>query len=60
MDNAEVESTRRQGTGLGFAFVVVEDACSGQEAAEHCFAFQKIFPRHGRVRSAEEVLKALA
>ena len=26
--NAGVESTARQGTGLGFAFVVVEDACA--------------------------------
>src|SRR3984957_1916359 len=29
--NAGVESTARQGTGLGFGFVVVEDACSGQD-----------------------------
>ena len=29
--NAGVESTARQGTGLGFAFVLVEDACSSPE-----------------------------
>ena len=28
--NDGVESTARQGTGLGFAFVLVEDACSSQ------------------------------
>jgi nicotinamidase-related amidase len=58
--NRGVESTLRQGTGLGFAFVVVEDACSGQDAEEHRFAFERIFPRLARVRTVEEVLKALA
>ena len=58
--NAGVESTLRQGTGLGLGFVVVEDACSGQDAEEHRFAVAKIFPRLARVRTTEEVLKALA
>jgi nicotinamidase-related amidase len=58
--NAGVESTARQGTGLGFGFVVVEDACSGQDAEQHRFAFEKIFPRICRVRSTDEVLAALA
>lgn len=58
--NAGVESTLREGTGLGFAFVVVEDACSAQDGDEHRFAFEKIFPRLARVRTTEEVLKALA
>jgi nicotinamidase-related amidase len=55
-----VESTLRQGTGLGLGFVVVEDACSGQDVEEHRFAFERIFPYLARVRTAEEVLKALA
>jgi nicotinamidase-related amidase len=58
--NAGVESTLRQGTGLGLGFVVVEDACSGQDAEEHRFAFDKTFPRLARVRATQEVLKALA
>ena len=58
--NAGVESTARQGTGLGFGFVVVEDACSGQDGEQHHFAFEKIFPRLCRVRSTNEVLAALA
>ena len=37
-----------------------ECACSGQDAQEHRFAFERIFPRLARVRTAEEVLKALA
>src|SRR5580698_7545410 len=58
--NAGVESTARQGTGLGFGFVVVEDACSGQDGEQHRFAFEKIFPRLSRVRSTNEVIAALA
>ena len=57
--NIGVESTLRQGTGLGFAFIVVEDACSGQSAEDHRFAFANIFSRLARVRSTEEVLKAI-
>jgi nicotinamidase-related amidase len=58
--NAGVESTARQGTGLGFAFVLVEDACSAQNAEHHRFAFKNIFPRLTRVRTTDEVLAALA
>lgn len=57
--NAGVESTARQGAGLGLAFVVVEDACSSTDAESHKFAFEKIFPRLARVRTTEEVLEAL-
>ncbi|HEY2544551.1 MAG TPA: isochorismatase family protein [Candidatus Acidoferrum sp.] len=58
--NAGVESTARQGTGLGFALVLVEDACAGQDAEEHRFAFEKTFPRLARVRATDEVIAALA
>ena len=58
--NWGVESTLRQGTGLGFAFIVAEDACSAQDGQEHRFAFEKTFPRLARVRTAAEVIKALA
>jgi nicotinamidase-related amidase len=58
--NGGVESTLRQGTGLGFAFIVAEDACSGQDGEEHRFAFEKTFPRLARVRTAAEVIRALA
>ena len=57
--NHGVESTARQGTGLGFAFVLVEDACAGQDVEEHRFAFEKIFPRLARVRATDEVVAAL-
>jgi nicotinamidase-related amidase len=58
--NAGVESTARQGSGLGFAFVLVEDACSSQNAEHHRFAFENIFPRLTRVRTTDEVLSSLA
>jgi nicotinamidase-related amidase len=57
--NHGVESTARQGTGLGFAFVLVEDACTGVDAEEHRFAFEKIFPRLARIRATDEVIAAL-
>ena len=58
--NAGVESTARQGTGLGFALVLVEDACSSQNAEHHRFAFEHIFPCIARVGSTDEVLAAYA
>jgi nicotinamidase-related amidase len=57
--NIGVESTARQGTGLGFAFVIVEDACSTFDTDMHRFAFEKIFPRLARVRKTGEVIAAL-
>jgi nicotinamidase-related amidase len=57
--NSGVESTARQGTGLGFAFVLVEEACAGQDAEQHRFAFENTFPRLTRVRTTGEVLAAL-
>ncbi|MFY9673890.1 MAG: isochorismatase family protein [Terriglobales bacterium] len=59
--NIGVESTARQGTGLGFAFVVVEDICASNMGADaHRFAFEKIFPRLGRVRKSDDVIAGLA
>jgi nicotinamidase-related amidase len=57
--NIGVESTARQGTGLGFGFVIVEDACSARDAGDHRHSFEKIFPRLARVRTTDEVIAAL-
>ncbi len=57
--NIGVESTLRQGTGLGFGFVTVEDACSTFSAEMQSFAFSAIFPRLSRVRTTEQVLAAI-
>jgi len=58
--NFGVESTARQGTGLGFAFVIVEDACTSLDSQAHRFAFDTIFPRLARVRKTDEVVAAFA
>jgi nicotinamidase-related amidase len=57
--NMGVEGTLRQGTGLGFAFVTVEDACSTFSPEMQKFAFTAIFPRLSKVRTTEQVLEAL-
>jgi nicotinamidase-related amidase len=58
--NVGVESTVRQGTGLGFAFIVVEDACGSPSLEEHQYAVKTIFPRLAKVRSTDQVIAALA
>jgi nicotinamidase-related amidase len=58
--NIGVESTLRQGSGLGFSFVTVEDACSTFSPEMQDFAFKTIFPRLSRVRNTRQVLEALA
>jgi nicotinamidase-related amidase len=57
--NVGVESTVRQGTGLGFAFVVVEDACAAMDAESHRLTLEKTFPRLAKVRKTNEVIAAL-
>ena len=56
--NMGVESTLRQGTGLGFGFVTVENACGTYTAEMHEFAFRNIFPRLSMVRTTQQVLQA--
>ena len=58
--NIGVESTLRQGTGLGFAFVTVEDACTTFSAEMQSFAFTAIFPRLSHVSTTEKVIAAIA
>jgi len=53
--NIGVESTLRQGTGLGFAFVTVEDACSTFSDEMQQLAFAAIFPRLSKVRKTQQV-----
>ena len=59
--NIGVESTARDAYEHGYHQVIVEDACAATVSKEmHEFAFQFIFPRIARVRSAQDVLQALA
>ncbi len=58
--NFGVESTARDAYERGYQQVFVEDACSARAADDHAFVFRAVFPRIGRVRQAEEVMRALA
>ena len=53
--NIGVESTARTAYELGYALVLVEDACGSQSIEMHDFAFKNIFPRISRVVKAADV-----
>jgi nicotinamidase-related amidase len=57
--NFGVESTARDAWERGYELVFAEDAMAAMAAEAHQFAVANIFPRLGRVRSTDEVLKAL-
>jgi isochorismate hydrolase len=44
---------------LGFAFVVVEDACAAMDAEAHQLTLERTFPRLAKVRKTDEVIAAL-
>jgi len=58
--NIGVESTARHAYELGYAQVFVEEAMAAFTEHEHRTAVETVFPRIGRVRSAEAVLAALS
>lgn len=57
--NFGVESTARDAYERGYDQIFVEDAMAGLSAGAHEFVIKNIFPRIGRVRSTNDVLKAL-
>lgn len=57
--NIGVESTARNAWELGFSLVIAEDACSAATAEQHQGSMTHIFPRIARVRSSDEIAKAL-
>ena len=57
--NIGVESTARFAYEYGYNQIFVEDAMASQDADDHAFAVDKIFPRMGRVRSTNEVVAAI-
>jgi len=58
--NFGVESTARAAFDQGFGLVFAEDATSGLNDEMHAFNFAKLFPYMGHVRSAQQVIDALA
>jgi nicotinamidase-related amidase len=57
--NWGVESTARDAYERGYQQIFVEDAMSARDAEGHSHTVASLFPRVGRVRSAEDVLAAL-
>jgi nicotinamidase-related amidase len=57
--NMGVESTARDAYERGYEQVFVEDATASFTEEMHAFTMKNIFPRIGRVRTAEEVLAAI-
>ncbi len=57
--NFGVESTARDAYERGYDQIFVEDAMAGLSDGAHEFVIKNIFPRIGRVRSTDDVLKAL-
>jgi nicotinamidase-related amidase len=57
--NYGVESTARDGYERGYQLVLVEDAMSARSASDHAFAFDRIFPRIGRICRTADVIAAL-
>ncbi|NMP22475.1 hydrolase [Sulfobacillus sp. DSM 109850] len=58
--NIGVESTARDAYERGYQQIFVEDACSDLSEEAHAFAINHVLARIGRVRSTDEVLKALS
>lgn len=54
-----VESTARFAYEYGYDQVFVEDACAAMTQEEHDMSIKTVFPRMGRVRSTDEVLRML-
>ena len=57
--NYGVETTARDAWERNYNVVFAEDAMAARSAEDHAFAVTRIFPRIGRVSSADEVLAAL-
>lgn len=54
-----VESTARTAAELGYALIFAEDAMTAMTANQHDFMIQEIFPRIGRIRSTDEILREI-
>ncbi|MDQ7989957.1 MAG: hydrolase [Candidatus Dactylopiibacterium sp.] len=55
-----VESTARQAWELGYAVVLVEDACANPSPEAHAHSFEHIFPRIARVTRSDALTFATA
>ncbi|HXT17644.1 MAG TPA: hydrolase [Gemmatimonadaceae bacterium] len=58
--NIGVEATARTGYEHGFNLVFASDAMTARDGELHEIVVRKFFPTIGRVRTAEEILKAMS
>ncbi|MDB5083462.1 MAG: isochorismatase family protein [Bacilli bacterium] len=54
-----VDTTAREAYQRGYQQVFAEDAMSALSAEEHRYTLKYIFPRIGRIRTTEDILRAL-
>lgn len=57
--NIGVESTARFAYEYGYSQYFIEDACSARSEIEHSHTMNYIFPKIGKIRKTEEILKSL-
>lgn len=57
--NYGVESTARDAYERGYRLIFANDAMAARETSDHEFAVTRIFPRIGRVRNTEEIIRGL-
>lgn len=57
--NFGVESTARDAYERGYGLVFADDAMAARTTSDHEFAINRIFPRIGKIRKTNEIIKAL-
>jgi nicotinamidase-related amidase len=57
--NMGVESTARNAHEHNYNVIFIEDACAAMDGNDHKFAFERIFPRIGRVSNSQEIISKL-
>ena len=57
--NMGVEATARMAFDLNYHVVIAEDACGSVAPGLHEFSVERILPRIGRVRSTDEIVRAV-
>lgn len=55
-----VDTTAREAYQSGYRQIFAEDAMTADEKSDHDYVCSRIFPRMGRIRTTEEVLRMIA
>ncbi|WCK55057.1 hydrolase [Aneurinibacillus sp. Ricciae_BoGa-3] len=54
-----VDTTAREAFQLGYQQIFIEDAMTASSLEEHRYSIEYIFPRIGRIRKTEDIMKAI-